>query len=428
MNVLVFFLGFVLAVVIGTKFKVNCGFLAIIFGFLITWFYLGERSSTYVAMFPTTLFWNYAMPIFFYAFASANGTLKVLGQKIVYAFRNATWALSLSIMVMAALIAASGTSTNNTFIAAPLAWGFATAAGLNPLMTVTSLWCGTLLGAFTPWTTMGALHNGMQLEYLGETLVWRYAAYLFVMGLVIFVIMLIITRGWRVSKTGADAPALMAKPEPFTKQQSMTLATILICIALLLIPAILNTAFKWSWAKWMSTNLTVPITCSCGIAILCLMKIGDLKDVFKNHVNWNILWTILFMGQYCGLAAKMGVTDTLAQWLQNMPAVFIAPCICFIAAALSFVVSASTVLPLLYAMIPSLAAAAGVSVAQMAIPMLIGVAVTSFSPLSTGGAAAQIGAPTEVAEKLFLPQLITSVCVGVGAALLAFTGIYFIGG
>lgn len=428
MNVLIFFLGFILAVVIGTKFKVNCGFIAIIFGFLITWFYLGAKSTSYVALFPTTLFWNYAMPIIFYAFANANGTLKVLGKKVVYAFRNASWALSISIMLMGAIIAASGTSTNNTFITAPLAWGFAVSAGLNPLLTVTALWCGSMIGSFTPWTTMGALHSGMMLQYLGEDIVWRLAIWLIIIGIVVFAVMFLILRGWRVARKDGTGPLLMDKPEAFNKQQKMTLVTILACIALLLAPAILSTLFKWSWARWMSSNLTVPITCSCGIAILCLLHIGDLKEVFKNHVNWNILWTIVFMAQYCGLAAQMGVTDTLAAWLENIPAILIAPCLCLIGAALSFVTSASTVLPLLYAMVPSLAAVAGVSVAQMAIPMLMGVSVTSYSPISTGGAAAQIGAPAEVAEKLFVPQMVVAICIGLGATLLAFTGVYYIGG
>ena len=78
MNVLIFFACFILAVVIGTKFKINIGFVGIIFGFIITWTYLGGKSADYVKMFPTSLFWNYAMPIIFYAFASANGTLKAL--------------------------------------------------------------------------------------------------------------------------------------------------------------------------------------------------------------------------------------------------------------------------------------------------------------------------------------------------------------
>ena len=425
MNVLIFFACFILAVVIGTKFKINIGFVGIIFGFIITWTYLGGKSADYVKMFPTSLFWNYAMPIIFYAFASANGTLKALGLKVVYAFRNAKWALSISIVCIAVIIAGAGASTNNTFIVAPLAWGFAISAGLHPLLVVASLWSGTMIGAFLPWTTMGAMHTGLSMEHLGVNIVWRYAAFLAIMGIMVFAIMFVICKGWKVKK---DASTEMEKPAPFTTQQKTTLIAIAVCISLLLFPSILSTLFKWKWAKWMSSNLTVPITCSMGIAILALLHVGDLKEVFSKHVNWNILWVIVFMSQYCGLASAMGVTDTLTVWMQNMPTFLIGPCFALIAGALSFCVSASTVLPLLYAMVPSLAAVTGLSVSAMAMPMLIGVACTSISPISTGGAAAQIGAGPEISEKLFVPQLVLAVCIMLGVTVLTFTGFWYIGG
>lgn len=59
--VIIFFLGFVLAVVIGQKLKINCGFVAIALGFIITWLFGGENSTSnaFIKAFPVTLFWNY---------------------------------------------------------------------------------------------------------------------------------------------------------------------------------------------------------------------------------------------------------------------------------------------------------------------------------------------------------------------------------
>ena len=39
--VLVFVLGFIIAVVVGQKLKINCGFVAIALGFVITWMFGG---------------------------------------------------------------------------------------------------------------------------------------------------------------------------------------------------------------------------------------------------------------------------------------------------------------------------------------------------------------------------------------------------
>ena len=99
--VIIFFLGFVLAVVIGQKLKINCGFVAIALGFIITWLFGGENSTSnaFIKAFPVTLFWNYTIPVIFYAFASSNGTMQLLGRKIAYKFRETRWALPFAIAI-----------------------------------------------------------------------------------------------------------------------------------------------------------------------------------------------------------------------------------------------------------------------------------------------------------------------------------------
>lgn len=55
--VIIFFLGFILAVVIGQKLKINCGFFAIALGFIITWLFGGENSTSnaFIKAFPCNL-------------------------------------------------------------------------------------------------------------------------------------------------------------------------------------------------------------------------------------------------------------------------------------------------------------------------------------------------------------------------------------
>ena len=54
-NVLIFFLGFVVAIAVGQFFKVNPGFVAILIGFLLNWIVLGAQSKAFIALWPTTL-------------------------------------------------------------------------------------------------------------------------------------------------------------------------------------------------------------------------------------------------------------------------------------------------------------------------------------------------------------------------------------
>lgn len=425
MNVLIFFGCFALVVVLGTKLKVNFGFLAAIAGFLITWFYLGENANSYISMFPTRLFWNYGMPIIFYAFATANGTLRAIGLNIVYRFRNATKLLPVAIGLVSILVSASGAGSSSAFIVGPLAWGICIPAGINPLMTVVSLWIGTIVGGFVPWATGGILHQGWQEEFLGMNIIWRENAYYAAFGIMAFVLVFVILKGWRT--TGEVDNSIFQTPDPLTREQKITLGFMGAFILLLLIPSIFNQFVGGAFWKWMSTNMAIPVTCTIGISALSLLRCGDLKEVLSKHVNWNILFVIVLMSQYCGLADKMGVTDTLTVWLQDMPAYLIAPMLALIAAALSFCVSASTILPLLYAMVPPLAASAGIPIAAMAVPFIIGTGASSISPISTGGASCQIGAPREVTDKLFTQQLVLSILLSILNVILTFAGFYTIG-
>lgn len=81
-NVIIFFLGFVIAILIGQFFKVNAGFVAIIFGFILNWVIVGDNAAGFIRLFPVTLFWNYGIPIIFYAFASANEPFRLLARKL----------------------------------------------------------------------------------------------------------------------------------------------------------------------------------------------------------------------------------------------------------------------------------------------------------------------------------------------------------
>lgn len=430
-KVVIFFVGFALAVILAQKLKINAGFVAIGFGFILTWIFGGENgsSSAFIKAFPVNLFWNYSMPVIFYAFAAANGTLEVLGQKISYKFRNARWALPIAMCIVGAVVAAAGAGTMNTFIVAPLAWGLCMAAGVTPMIVPVSLWCGSFIGSFLPWTSNGALLEGMYTEYLPGVdpmaMAVRVAVYYIILAVVFLVVMYVLTKAWKLDENGSKD--FMKKPEPFNKYQIVTLVTIFVCIALLLVPSILKQFIKAPALKWMSSNFSLPVTSVIGISVVAVFGGCQLKKVLAEKVNWNMILLITGMGMYCTLANTLGIVDTLGTAMQNMPAAFVPPCLSLIGSALSLVTSASTVQPLLFSMMPALSGATGLSFAALVVPMMMGVGVTSFSPVSTGGAACLIGAPAEEANKLFNKMLITAICLMIICAILCATPLMRIG-
>lgn len=436
---IVFFIGFVLAIVIGQCLKINPGFVAIALGFILFWIFGGKdgaigASKGFIALFPSTLFWNYGMPLIFYAFAAANGTLDMLGRKIVYAFRNAKWALPFAIFIVAIVVAIAGAGTTNTFIVAPLAWGLCVAAGVTPYIVVVSLWAGSFVGAFMPWTSNGALTIGMYEQFIpgldGVAMQTRVAIYYAAIAVVFMVVMYIITKAWKPvnykEKFGVDVESYdtTIKPGKFDRHQVATLVIIFTCIGVLLIPAIINQFAPNPVCKWMFNNLTIPVTATAGISLVALFGGKSIKEVFSTSVNWNMLFLITGMGMYCALAQPIGVVDALSQGMQGLDPWLIGPALCLVGGLLSFVTSASTVQPLLFTIIAALGPATGLDFSAMIVPMMIGVGMTSFSPVSTGGAAGLIGAPKGIPEKLFVYQILVAVALIVIMVILSFTPIF----
>lgn len=429
--VIIFFLGFVLAVVIGQKLKINCGFVAIALGFIITWLFGGENSTSnaFIKAFPVTLFWNYTIPVIFYAFASSNGTMQLLGRKIAYKFRETRWALPFAIAIVAAVVAAAGAGTMNTAIVGPLAWGMSVAAGVSPFVVPFALWSGSFMGSFLPWTSNGSLHVGMYGQYLEGidpmAMCIRSAMFNLVMGVIVLAVVYFINKAWKLNDNGAED--FMHEPEPFSKEQKSTMLIILCCIGLLLVPSIINQFAPNAVCKWMSKNLSMPVTATAGISLVAVFGGNDIKKVFSKDVNWNMIFMIAGMGMYCTLANTLGVVDTLGQAMQTLPAFLIAPCFALLGSALSFVTSAATVQPLMMSMIPALAPVAGVPYGALVIPLMLGTGCTSMSPISTGGALCLVGCPNEVAPKVFNRLLYTAIAAMVVVALVCATPVILIG-
>ncbi|HHU06628.1 MAG TPA: hypothetical protein GXZ65_09160 [Clostridiales bacterium] len=428
-NVLIFFLGFVLAIVIGQVFKINAGFVAIFFGFLLNWIIAKGTATDFIKLFPVTLFWNYGIPIMFYAFAAANGTLSALGNKVIWRFRSNKWVMSIAVLCSAAIVAACGAGTNNTLILAPLAWPLCIIAGIPYLLIPFSLWCGSFIGSFLPWTSNGAMHAALIGQNIPGIDVapqsWRIFMFYCLFAILVYIIAFVALKGWKTRDHASDAE--LKEPEPLNPVHKKTLAIIIIMIALLLIPLILNTFAPSPVWKWMSGNLSITVTSILGISLMGLLKLGNLREVFSKHVNWEIIFTITGMGMYCALSRGLGVDTALGEWLPTLSPSVIAPAFVLVGAALSFVVSATAVLPLLYSLAPIVGPAAGLSPAALIVPIVVGVGVTSFSPFSVGGATALIGAPPEVSNKLVPQQIACAIGMALFGVLLAFTGMFTVG-
>lgn len=423
-NVVIFFLGFILAVVIGQFLKVNPGFIAIFFGLLINWFVVGEKSNVFISFWPTTLFWNLVVMMMFYGFANSNGTMKLFGKKVVYTFRNAKWAIVIVIFLATVLLSASGASLTASLIMAPLAWELCMQAGVTPLLIPFTTWAGEVVLGFLPWTVYGSINMGYFAQYFpqvdGAALLGKYNLHMLWFFTLAFVVVFIICKGWKVRENSAT----MEMPEKFNSVQIRTLIIIGATILLLLIPTVLGQFVASPPIKWMKGNLSMPVLGAIGISVLCLTRCGDLREVCSKNVGWYAVWTVTGMAMYCGLAQGLGVIETLGNGLQTMPSGVIAVAIYLVAAVLTFFVTPNAFQPFLFAMVPALAVAAGCSIPAIAIPVMMGCATTCFSPFTASGINNLIGAPQELQAAVINKMSLVAIAMGAAGLVLTALGVF----
>ena len=77
-----------IAIAIGYKTKKNIGYIAIAFSYILGVFVFKQGAGKILGLWPTGLFLTMVSIMAFYGYAIANGSLKLLAQKILYPFRK----------------------------------------------------------------------------------------------------------------------------------------------------------------------------------------------------------------------------------------------------------------------------------------------------------------------------------------------------
>ena len=92
-HTIIFFGGILLALVLGTRLKINIGLAAAAVAFPVGILAGGMSAGAVVSLFPTTLCFNFLVATFLFGFAGSNGALKALRSICCIACRNTGWLL-----------------------------------------------------------------------------------------------------------------------------------------------------------------------------------------------------------------------------------------------------------------------------------------------------------------------------------------------
>lgn len=415
-------LGILLAIFLGYITRINIGFYAIAFAYLLGAFGLGLDTSEIIDFWPINIFFVILTVTLFYGFAMVNGTLEKLAGHMLYSARRIPWALPLIIFAAATIIAALGAGfyTVVAFMA-PMALLLSHKTGLSMVISAMAVNYGALAGANFMTSQSGVIFRSL----MGNAGVESSEA--FGISTAIFAttitIPIVVIGGYLVFfRKKLNIQIEPEKPEPFGRKQKQTLTLILALMSILLILPILHIILPENETiEFVNSKADISFMAMIFVIISLLLRLGDEKKVISS-VPWNTLIMISGVGMLIQVAIEAGVIDQLAEWVStNIPLLFIPVIMVVIGMLMSlFASTLGVVAPALFPVVPGIAAATGFSPMLLFVSIIVGAQASAISPFSSGGSLILGSAPKSINQTvLFNNILFKAVPIGVGAALLA---------
>ena len=110
----------VVSIFVGWKFKFNTGIIALAFAFIIGICVMGMKASQIIAFWPTTIVFYLLSIALFFNYATENGTMNVLGQKLLYAMGGNAKLVPFAIAIVSAIVGGLGAGASTPPSSAPL--------------------------------------------------------------------------------------------------------------------------------------------------------------------------------------------------------------------------------------------------------------------------------------------------------------------
>lgn len=419
----------IISIILGYKTKINIGFFAIVFAYLIGCFGMGMKAAEVVELWPIKIFFIIFAVTLFYNFALANGALEKLASQLLYKCRNFPQFLPLAIFAVATIIAGLGAGYYTVLaFMAPITLLLCQKTKMNVIIAGLAVNYGALAGANFMTSQSGVIFRGlMDTAGVPSELAFNYASGIFGATALIPIVVLVAYSLFNARNNKITIDSI--QPEPLDSKQKQSIMLIFIMMAIVLIVPILNLLMPQVAAiKFLNSRIDIGFIAIFFALISLFMKLGDEKKVIS-LVPWSTLIMICGVGMLISLGVKAGVIKELSQWLgSNVPVWLIPIFLCIISAIMStFASTLGVVAPALFPIVPVLAASTGLSPILLFTCIVVGAQSSSISPFSSGGSLILGSAPGEFDKnELFNNLLFKAVPIGVGAALLATLILQFI--
>ncbi len=421
----------VISIFVGWKFKMNTGIIALAFAFMIGICAMGMKAGDIINFWPTTIVFYLLSIAVFFNYATENGTMNVLGQKLLHAMGGNAKLVPFAVAAVSAIVGGLGAGASTPAIVGPFAFVMAATAGVNPMLTAIAITFGNLVGSNNPYNGYGGsisknliVENGIDEI---TTMDWSLKIWLncCIITIIVIVFFYFVLKGHKAKKV-----SLGEKAPDFNLIQKKTVTILVAAFFLMVIPPILST-----WIPGVPFLKTLNQLCQPQVimvlgALLCaVLKLGDEKTVIRKIPIRTI---VMIVGVYSliKVAAAAGLVDFIAGVLSSsIPKALVPSAIVLFAAFLSFFSSStSTVMPLMYPLVPTLSASMGLNPIALYTCIFFGGLSTACSPFSTGGAVCIASNPYEdQKEKLSNDMIVAAlICpaLTIVAALLNLFGFF----
>ena len=381
----------------------HVGFLAIGFAIIVGGVWGGTTGARVLTYFPTPLFMILVGVTFMFGMAQTNGTMTKLTAYAVRTCGGNVTMIPLVIFILTTFITTIGPGNiATTALMAPVAMAIAGRIGM-PAFLMTLIVVGAANGAaFSPFAPTGIISNGLIARMAAELgilpdalsgLAWKIHFNSTVAQGFVTIGGFLVMGGlaWLAQQRAStlDINDIAPKPEPFDKNQIITLIMIATLIMLVILPGLgpLKPFFAANlWLRNMLTNVgTVAFILG---AFMMLIGAGDSKASIK-VMPWGVIMMV------CGVTVLIEVMDrsgglrVLVQLMSKVSnPVTINGTLAFVTGVISAYSSSSgVVMPMFLPMVPGLIEELGGGNPIALISSInVGAHLVDTSPLSTLGA------------------------------------------
>ena len=415
-NLILCILAIVVSIVVGWKLKFNTGIIAMLFAFVIGNCVMGLKVNAIIGYWPTTIVFYLISISLFFSYATINGTMAKLGKKLLYALGGNAKLIPIAIALVCAIVGGLGAGASTPAIVGPFAFIMAIQAGVDPTLTAVAIAFGNLVGSNNPFNGYGGVigMNLVKANGIEDAVASQVGTYTWInstiAAVIIIIVYYIIKKGFKAKKVQVE------KPEAFTPVQKKTMTLILLAFVFMVVPALLSAWVKNPTIKAIAGFCQPQVIMIAGAVIAAFMHLADEQGGEKAVIkSIPINTVIMIVGVYMliQVSVQAGLTDFIAGALSSsIPAWLVPGAIVFFAAFLSFFSSCtSTVMPLMYPLVPGLAAALGLNPVMLYSCIFFGGLSTAVSPFSTGGALTIASCHDNATKELLTQKMIITALV-----------------